>query len=459
MTDSIRNHARPADRPFKNSSVRFSPNIREQSVIAKTAGSKQRWLRAFNSLAGGVSSGLRRSARPYPLFFQKGFAATLWDVDGNSYIDYTLAWGPNILGHAPHEIVHAITEVVKNGLTFGAQHDLEYEVAESLTKIIPCGDLICYANSGTEIVQVALRLARAATGRIKFLKFEGHYHGWDDTVLASYHPTSDQIEAAQGAPIGEGDGQVAAHTTIVAQWNDVGSVEAAFAAFPGAISAIICEPLMCNSGCIPPDPGFLEFLREISWKEGALLIFDEVITGFRLGLSGAQGFYGVTPDLATYAKAIGGGTALSVLAGKRQFMDLIAAGNVVHAGTLNGNPIALSAAKAVLEVLSRNPTDVYADLYRRGQTLRTELTKILLSRGYPVISSGEGPVFCLLFLDQQPRNYRDLLRADKQLYSDFALALLDEGVLALPDGRWYISTAHTDADIETTLAAAQRAMN
>jgi glutamate-1-semialdehyde 2,1-aminomutase len=458
MKDSIQNQTHSPDVLLKSSPVGFSSHIREQSVLAKTEGSKQRWLRACNSLTGGVSSGLRRSARPHPLYFQKGSAATLWDVDGNSYIDYTLAWGPNILGHAPNEIVHALTEVVKNGLTFGAQHELEYEVAESLTKIIPCADRICYANSGTEIVQVALRLARAVTGRTKFLKFEGHYHGWNDTVLVSYHPTLQQIEIAENGPVGEGDGQLAPRTSVVAQWNDVAGVEAAFTAHPGEISAIICEPLMCNSGCIPPNPDFLKFLREISRKQGALLIFDEVITGFRLSLAGAQGFYNVTPDLATYAKAIGGGTALSVLAGKQEFMELISNGDVVHAGTLNGNPIALSAAKAVLEVLSRNPTDIYADLYRRGQTLRNGLSNILLSHGYRVISSGEGPVFCISFLNEQPRNYRDLLLADKQLYSDFALALLDEGILTLPDGRWYISTAHTDADIEATLAAARRAM-
>ena len=346
---------------------------------------------------------------------------------------------------------------MKNGLTFGAQHDLEYEVSESLTKIIPCADQICFANSGTEIVQLALRLARAATGRTKFLKFEGHYHGWDDTVLVSYHPTLEQIEASAGAPIGEGKGQLAPQTAVIAQWNNFGSVEAAFAAHPGAISAILCEPLMCNNGCIPPESGFLEFLREISRKQGALLIFDEVITGFRLSLAGAQGFYGVIPDLATYAKAIGGGTALSVLSGKQQFMDLIADGQVIHAGTLNGNVIALSAAKAVLKVLSQNHTALYLDLHRRGSALRAGLTKILTSCGYHIITSGEGPVFCLSFLEKEPRNYRDLFAADAQLYRDFSLALLDEGVLALPDGRWYISTAHTDADIEATLAAAQRA--
>jgi glutamate-1-semialdehyde 2,1-aminomutase len=299
-------------------------------------------------------------------------------------------------------------------------------------------------------------LARAATGRSKVLKFEGHYHGWDDSVLVSYHPTPEQIKAANGAPIGAGRGQLPAQNTIIAQWNDRASVEAAFAAHHAEISAIICEPLLCNSGCIPAEPGFLKFLREITRKEGSLLIFDEVITGFRLALGGAQEFYGIIPDLATYAKAIGGGVPLSVLAGKLEFMDLIATGELIHAGTLNGNLLALAAAKSVLEVLSRNGGAVYRDLYRRGQALRARLQDLLTNCGYPVMTSGEGPVFSLCFIDKQPRNYRDLLRANKQLYSDFALALLDEGVLVLPDGRWYLSTAHNDADIEATLAAAER---
>jgi glutamate-1-semialdehyde 2,1-aminomutase len=347
---------------------------------------------------------------------------------------------------------------MRRGLTFGAQHDLEFEVSERLTQLLPCADQICYANTGTEIVQLALRLSRAATGRSKFIKFEGHYHGWDDTVLVSYHPTRRQIEEAKGEPIGEGVGQLHRDAAIVVEWNDAEGVRAAFARNPGAISAVICEPLLCNSGCIPPLPGFLTFLREITEREGALLIFDEVITGFRLALGGAQEFYAVTPDLATYAKAVGGGAALSVLAGTQKWMEQIAVGRVIHAGTLNGNVIALSAAKAVLDVLARDDGARFRDLHRLGARLRDGLKEILSAHGHHVITSGEGSVFSLLFLEQQPRSYRDLLSADRELYADFALALLDGGVLTLPDGRWYISTAHTDADIDATLAAVERAV-
>ncbi len=444
-------------KPIERSQT-FSPSFSEENIRRKTAGSLERWRRASRSLAGGVSSGLRRSARPYPLYFREGRGATLIDVDGNSYLDYTLGWGPNILGNAPAEIVEAVRATVGKGLTFGAQHDLEYEVAELLKQTIPCADRVCFANSGTEIVQVALRLARAATGRQKFIKFEGHYHGWDDSVLLSYHPSGAQLAAEPTEPIHEGKGQLPATTTIVAQWNDMDSVRSIFSRHEGEISALICEPLMCNNGCIAPAPGFLDFLRTITRENGALLIFDEVITGFRLGLSGAQGFYGVLPDLATYAKAVGAGTPLSVLAGKLEFMELIDRGDVIHAGTLNGNPIALSAARAALTLLMQAPDVIYGELFRRGETLRDEMASVLRSHGHEVCAAGEGPVFHLSFTAKQPKNYRDLLASDKQKYNDFALALLDEGVLALPDGRWYLSTAHTDRDIDHTLEAVGRAL-
>jgi len=424
---------------------------REREIRRRTAGSCARHERACQSLAGGVSSGLRRSVRPYPLYFDSGSGPRVTDVDGNTYIDYGLAWGPLILGHSPPEITQAIATQAARGLTFGAQHDLEFEVAERLTQIVPCADRVAFANSGTEAVQVALRLARAITQRPKFLKFEGHYHGWDDSVLVSFHPTQAQVDAANGGPVPIGAGQRAHDGSLVVEWNDRQAVEDAFRDHSEQISALICEPMLCNSGCIAPDPGFLEFLREITSRHGALLIFDEVITGFRLHLSGAQGYYGVVPDLATYAKALGGGIALSALAGGSEHMDWIATGTVVHAGTLNGNPIALACAKATLDALSR--PDLYAELTRRAERLRTALEELLRKRGCNVITSGAGAVFHVSFMESRARRYRDLLAADAALYSDLALALLGEGILVLPDGRWYLSAAHTDAVIDETVAA------
>lgn len=449
----------PSPESFPPATSGFRPQERVESIRRKTPGSRERYRRACRSLAGGVSSGMRRTARPHPLYFHRGCGCRLTDVDGNTYCDYALAWGPAILGHAPREVSDAIARQVVCGLTFGAQHDLEIEVAERLTAIIPCADAVCFANSGTEIVEVALRLARAVTGRRMYLKFEGHYHGWNDAVLVSYRPTLEQIRASAGGPIPVGGGQLGPDHVVVAEWNSRKDVEAAFAAHRDEISAVICEPLLCNNGCIPPEPGFLEFLREITLQKGALLIFDEVITGFRLCLEGAQGYYGVTPDLATYAKAIGAGTPLSALAGKRKYMELIADGTVVHAGTLNGNPIVLAAANAALEMLSRDCGAVYEQMRRRGERLRRGLEAILRSNDYSVVTAGEGPVFHLAFMERAARNYRELLAADQGLYSDFALALLDEGVLVLPDGRWYLSTAHRDEDIDATLAAAKRAVS
>jgi glutamate-1-semialdehyde 2,1-aminomutase len=437
----------------------FHAPEREQSVRAKTAGSLARFERSRRSLAGGVSSGIRRASRPYPLFFEFGHGSQVTDVDQNTYVDYGLAWGPLILGHTPTEVVEAVGRQIRRGFTFGAQHDLEYAVAERMVSVIPCADAVCFANSGTEIVQVALRLARAATGRRLVLKFEGHYHGWSDGILASYHFTPQQLAASNGLAIPVSLGQLAPQETVVAQWNDLDAVERIFRERGDETAAIICEPLLCNSGCIPADPGFLESLRKITRERGALLIFDEVITGFRVHLEGAQGLYGIEPDLATYAKAIGGGTALSALAGKAQYMDLIASGKVLHGGSLNGNPISLAAADAALEILARDNGAVYADLNRRGERLRAGLENLFRSRGYEVVTAGVGPVFQVSFMAHPARNYRDTLAANAAPYSDFAIGMLDEGILLLHDGRWYISTAHTDADIDFTLAAAERVLS
>jgi glutamate-1-semialdehyde 2,1-aminomutase len=291
-------------------------------------------------------------------------------------------------------------------------------------------------------------LARAITGRIKYLKFEGHYHGWSDQALVSYHPTHAQLSPN---PVPVGAGQLPHNYVVIAEWNSREQVEAAFARHAGEISAILCEPLLANSGCIPPEPGFLEFLRETANQHSAMLIFDEVITGFRIDLQGAQGRFGVVPDLATYAKAVGAGTALSVLAGKAEFMAPIVRGEVVHAGTLNGNCIALAAAKAAITVLSDNDGAVYPVLRARSQRLRDGIAGIFKAAGVPVTLSGDGPVFQLSFLEQPAVNYRDTIAANAKMYSDFAIGLLDEGILVLPDGRWYVSTAHTDADIDRAL--------
>ena len=424
----------------------FQAEAREARVRANTPSSLAAYERSQKSLAGGVSTALRRSAKPYPMFYGSGDGAWITDVDGNRFIDYTLAWGPLILGHAPAAVNEAVAAQLLKGHTFGAQHALEYEAAELLCKAIPCADKVAFANSGTEIVQVALRLARAVTGRALYLKFEGHYHGWDDSVLVSYKPAADGCGSMSPIPVGMG--QRPWSGAVVARWNDRESVAAAFAAHPGGISAIICEPMLCNSGCLPPLEGFLEFLRETATAEGALLIFDEVITGFRLALGGGQAYYGVMPDLATFAKACGAGLPLSVLAGRDAYMSWLADGRVVHAGTLNGNPLALAAAVASLQCLT---AELYERLDRLGRALRSGLEGALREKGVPVVTTGEGAVFQLHFQSETPREYRDTLATDKGLYGEFLMALLDSGVLALPDGRWYLSAAHGEDVVEETL--------
>lgn len=431
---------------------RFHATAHENEIRQKTRGSWQRYQRACRTIAGGVSSGLRRSARPYPLYFERGIGSKIFDVDGNGYLDYTLAWGPLILGYSHPQVVAAVQRQAAAGFTFGAQHDLEFEVSELLNRTIPCADLVCYANSGTEIIQVALRLARAITGRKKYLKFEGHYHGWSDEALVSYHPRAgDPVNT----PIAVGAGQLPHNAVVIATWNDRESVEKIFHEQAGEISAVLFEPLLANSGCIPPDPGFLEFLREISSRHNALLIFDEVITGFRIDLGGAQGRWGLTPDLATYAKAVGGGVPLSVLAGRREFMKHIAEGEVVHAGTLNGNPLSLAAAHATLNVLAADTGSIYPAMRTRADRLRAGIGAAFQKAGVHVVLSGDGPVFQIFFMEKPARNYRDTLAAHSALYSDFAIALLNRGVLVLPDGRWYVSAAHSNEDIDRTLDVVQ----
>ncbi|MFN0100707.1 MAG: aspartate aminotransferase family protein [Bryobacteraceae bacterium] len=424
----------------------FQVAEREARVRANTPGSLAAYERSRKSLAGGVSTALRAAAKPYPMFYSHGEGPWIVDVDGNRFIDYTLAWGPLILGHAPAAVNEAVTAQLTQGHTFGAQHALEYQAAELLCEAIPCAEKVAFANSGTEIVQVAMRLARAVTGRSLYLKFEGHYHGWDDSVLVSYKPAAADCGSMSPVPVGKG--QRPWSGAVVARWNDRESVAAAFAEYPGAISAIICEPMLCNSGCLPPLDGFLEFLRETATAEGALLIFDEVITGFRLALGGGQAYYNVTPDLATFAKACGAGLPVSVLAGRDKYMSWIAEGRVVHAGTLNGNPLALAATLATLQSLGPN---VYERLHRLGDELRRGLEEALRAKGVPAVTTGEGAVFQLHFQAETPREYRDTLATDKALYSAFLMAALDSGVLALPDGRWYLSAAHSPEIVEETL--------
>jgi glutamate-1-semialdehyde 2,1-aminomutase len=406
--------------------------------------SRQNLERAKRSLAGGVSSPFRVKA-PVPLYFRNGCGTRLEDVDGNQYIDYCLAWGPMILGYCHPAIVEAMRRQAELPADYGAQHELEFEVSEQIQRLMPCAELVQFTSSGSEACQIAFRLARAFTGRNRILKFEGHYHGWMDGALVSYKPSVAQL----GAPALGSRGQVpnSAENFAVTQWNDIDMLDRASAA--GDIAAVVMEPVLCNSGCVLPRPGYLEQARRLCTERGILLIFDEVITGFRLSLGGAQEYYGVVPDLATFGKAVGGGAPLSGIAGRADILMQMYDG-VAFGGSFNGNPVSLASANATLTELARDNGAALAHARRIGQRLIDGIPRMAR---IPVLVSGFGAAFAIHFTNRtELRDYRDTLAGDSGLLNRFLHRALEQGLHIVPDGRMYVSAAHTDRDIDDTLA-------
>ena len=413
--------------------------------------------RARQSLTGGVSSPFRAKA-PMPLYFAEGHGSRLRDVDGNEYIDYLLAWGPLILGHCHPRVVEAVRAQAGLGHIYGAQHDLEFHAAEAIQRMVPCSERVAFTSSGSEAVQLALRLARAFTGRRLIVKFEGHYHGWMDSVLWSYKPSEGDLKG--GGPAQGSLGQVATSgdSLLVAPWNDLDAVETLFREHGDRIAAVITEPVLCNSGCLLPGAGYLAGVAACARRHGALVIFDEIITGFRLAAGGAQQFYGVVPDLATFGKAVGGGLPLSVVAGRREILELMAGGGVAFGGTFNGNPLSLAAAVFTLEELERNDGQALVDANRLGTDLMRRIQEVGRRHGLPLTVTGFGTAFALHFTQRNElRSYRDTLDDDAGLLGRCLLAALAEGIHTVPDGRFYVSTAHSAQDIEETVAAMDRA--
>ena len=423
--------------------------------------SRARLERARNSLVGGVSSPFRAQF-PVPLYFQDGFGPRLRDVDGNEYVDYVLAWGPLILGHCHPRIVEAIRSQAERAHIYGAQHDLEYLVSEEMKRLVPCAERVIFTSSGSEAVQAALRLARAYTGRNLVVKFEGHYHGWMDSVLLSYHPAAGELGPPDRPPVVLGSkGQVpnSVENVLVAPWNDLAFLERLFAEHASSIAAVITEPVLCNSGSIMPDPGFLQGLRSLAGANGSLLIFDEIITGFRIDPGGAQRSFGVVPDLATFGKALGGGLPLSAIAGRREIMELIAEGRVAFGGTFNGNPLSLAAAKVTLEEISREDGAALRHAGQLGTSLMTSLSAAARECGVPMLVTGFGAAFSLHFTSRRRiSSYRELLDDDGRMLRRFLGGMLDEGVFLLPDGRFYVSAAHTGREVAETVLAARRVL-
>jgi glutamate-1-semialdehyde 2,1-aminomutase len=419
----------------------------------KWAKSRENLTRAQRSLAGGVSSPFRLKA-PVPLYFRDGCGARLQDIDGNEYIDYVLAWGPMILGYRHPAIVEAMHRAAELPTDYGAQHELEFEVSEMIQQLVPCAELVAFTSSGSEACQIVFRLARAFTGRNLILKFEGHYHGWMDGALISYKPSLDELgeKAAPHRVLGS-RGQVpnSADNVVTAPWNDIPALEYILNAHMGQIAAVVMEPYLCNSGCLPPRNGYLEKVRELCTDRGVLLIFDEVITGFRLALGGAQQHYNVKPDLSTFGKAVGGGAPLSGIAGRRDILNLMFEG-VSFGGSFNGNPVSLASAHATLTELSRDDGAALEHANAMGRELMDRIRHFAGLHRIPVKVTGFGAALAIHFTERASlREYRDTLEDDTAMLRKFLQRTLDQGLHIVPDGRMYVSAAHTKHDIEETL--------
>ena len=420
--------------------------------------SEQLFERAKKVLPGGVNSPVRayRAVGMAPRFITRADGAYIYDEDGKRYIDYVCSWGPMILGHNHPVIREAVEKAVKDGLSFGAPTRREVDIAELMVELVPNIEMVRMVNSGTEAVMSALRLARGATGRDKLIKFEGCYHGHSDcmlvnagsSALAGGHPSS------AGVPVG------AAKDTLTAQFNDLDSVRELLEGNPGQVAAVIVEPVAANMGVVNPAPGFLPGLRQLCDQHGALLIFDEVITGFRLALGGAQEYFGVKADLVTFGKIIGGGMPVGAYCGSRELLEQVApCGPVYQAGTLSGNPVAMAAGLAQLTYLKEHP-QVYADIATKGEKLACGLRAAAAEAGVPVAINQIGSLLAPFFTPTEVTTFTDAKGSDVGRYAKYFQAMLERGVALAPAQfeAMFVSEAHGDAELDATLAAARAAL-
>jgi len=411
---------------------------------------------AANTIAGGVNSNFRIGMAGGPLVFKRGEGPYLLDVNGNWLIDYYCGMGAMILGHSPKGVQQAVKDQVDKGILYAGQSEIEFEAAKILCERIPSAQRIRFGSSGSEVAQAAFRLARAATGKRVILKFEGHYHGWFDNILWSTAPAQNAAgpeEAPVLVPGSVGQDAMDAAGLDVIGWNNLAWLEARLA--KGDVAGVIMEPAMCNQGAIAPAPGYLEGALAACRKHGAILIFDEVITGFRLGRQGAQARFGVTPDLSIFAKAMANGFPVAAIVGRADLLDLFASGGVLHGGTFNAQPVTMAAMVATQQSLV--PEDFEA-ASARGVRLRDGIAQILHEAGHKAQVTGFELMFHVGFgLEAPARNYRDLLKSDKPMYVKFAHALLKRGVRVLERGAWFVSLAHDDGVIDATLDAVRGA--
>ena len=401
-------------------------------------------------VAGGVNSGYRTGSKPHPLVFTSAHGSGLIDADGNQFIDYVLGMGPMILGHSPQEVIEAAKKQLDISLLVAGQTPIEYEAAKLLTQMVPSAQRVRFASSGSEAVQVAFRVARAATDRWKIIKFEGHYHGWFDNVLVSVSPDILLAGDALNPNVLPGtQGQEMSENIVVLPWNNAEVLEDHLKT--GSIAGIIMEPIMFNTSGVLPLPGYLEQVRKLATKYGAVLIFDEVITGFRVSEGGAQKVSGITPDITILGKAVANGFAVAAIVGNEDLMSLISTGKVMHAGTYNTQSISMAATLATLQVLkSQIPYNIIND---SGGYLMKELSKAFTSAEIEHEMIGYPGVFNVRFGPKGSTEYRSALKSNRERHANFAFALLQKGVRILPRGTWFLSSAHTSLDLDKTLSA------
>lgn len=418
--------------------------------------SEQLFQQARQHIPGGVNSPVRafKAVGGTPRFIERAEGAYVFDVDGKRYIDYVLSWGPMLLGHANPSVITAVTEQIQKGLSFGAPTEIETRLADRLCDIVPGMDMVRMVNSGTEATMSAIRLARGATGRDKIIKFEGCYHGHSDSLL---------IKAGSGAltfgvPSSPGVPAALAEHTVTLSYNDVEGVQKAFAEFGDQVACVIVEPVAGNMNCVPPLPGFLECLRQCCDDYQSVLIIDEVMTGFRLGLTGAQGHYGVTADITCLGKVIGGGMPVAAFGGRRDIMEQLApSGPVYQAGTLSGNPAAMAAGLAMIDAISQ--PGFYEQPFARTQQLIDGLHERAAAANIPLSSNHVGTMFGIFFTDEANiTNYQQVMACNTERFNRFFHGMLDGGVYLAPASyeAGFLSAAHTEADIQQTLDVAEQ---
>jgi len=437
-----------------------------QATTTRTC-SRQWFARAQQSLVEGVNSPSRGAAvySPGPIFLERGRGSHVWDVDGNEYVDFMMSFGALIQGHAHPKIVGVVSQTIAEGSHFAAATPAETEAAERFCRMVPSAEVVRFANTGSEATMLALRLARAHTGRTKFLKFEGHYHGWYDSYCLNGHGHPiDQIgppENPTKIPDSEGIPASVFDDVVLAPWNDIAVLERVMREHGRELAAVISEPIMANMGCIPPRDGYLEKMCELAHKYGALFILDEVVTGFRYAPGGCQEYYHLKPDLSTFGKALGAGFPIGAVAGPRAILDRMRWSDhmVLHYGTFNGHRLTMSVVAASLDLLSAE--GAHRKLYAIGDAAIAGLREVFRRRKIRAIVQGFGPMFQIYFTERDAiHDYRDYCQyVDTKKYSRFVHALLDQGIYMTPSNglHWIISTAHTEQDVETLVEAADRA--